>query len=96
MPLQSESLADFWARRWNLVTTYMMRVLVYEPIMEGAWFSLRCGLCQARLDREVAGNCTRQGEQRAGCRTALESVHALHVGCRYHVPIKLTPASDAA
>jgi hypothetical protein len=34
--LQSDSFADFWARRWNLTVTYMMRALVYEPIMEGA------------------------------------------------------------
>lgn len=34
-PWLSSSLADFWARRWNLTTTYMMRSMVYEPIMEG-------------------------------------------------------------
>ncbi|GFH33022.1 putative long-chain-alcohol O-fatty-acyltransferase 1, partial [Haematococcus lacustris] len=34
-PWMSESFADFWARRWNLSTTYMMRVMVYEPVMEG-------------------------------------------------------------
>jgi hypothetical protein len=33
--VQSDSFADFWARRWNLTTTYMMRTMLYEPIMEG-------------------------------------------------------------
>jgi hypothetical protein len=33
--MQSSSFADFWARRWNLTTTYMLRVLIYEPVMEG-------------------------------------------------------------
>jgi hypothetical protein len=32
---QSESFADFWARRWNLTVTYTMRVLVYEPVIQG-------------------------------------------------------------
>ncbi|KXZ44759.1 hypothetical protein GPECTOR_62g874 [Gonium pectorale] len=34
-PWLCDSFQDFWARRWNLTTTYMMRVLVYEPIIEG-------------------------------------------------------------
>jgi len=32
---QSDSFADFWARRWNLTVTYMMRTLIYAPAMEG-------------------------------------------------------------
>ncbi|KAG2426899.1 hypothetical protein HXX76_012686 [Chlamydomonas incerta] len=35
-PWLSCSFQDFWARRWNLTTTYMMRVLVYEPVMQGS------------------------------------------------------------
>ncbi|KAF5833562.1 hypothetical protein DUNSADRAFT_10094, partial [Dunaliella salina] len=34
-PWLSDSFADFWARRWNLTTTYMMRAMLYEPIMQG-------------------------------------------------------------
>ncbi|GLC62928.1 hypothetical protein PLESTB_001960700 [Pleodorina starrii] len=34
-PWLCDSFQDFWARRWNLTTTYMMRVLVYEPVIEG-------------------------------------------------------------
>eukprot|EP00775_Hariotina_reticulata_P004246 gene4246-4496_t len=33
-PWLSSSFADYWARRWNLTTTYMLRVLIYEPVME--------------------------------------------------------------
>ncbi|GLI68308.1 hypothetical protein VaNZ11_012669, partial [Volvox africanus] len=33
--IKCDSFQDFWARRWNLTTTYMMRVLVYEPMIEG-------------------------------------------------------------
>ena len=39
-PWLSTSFADYWSRRWNLTTTYMLRVLIYEPIMEGSWFAL--------------------------------------------------------
>eukprot|EP00198_Chlamydomonas_reinhardtii_P010499 XP_001699836.1 predicted protein [Chlamydomonas reinhardtii] len=35
-PWLSSSFQDFWARRWNLTTTYMMRVLVYEPVIQGS------------------------------------------------------------
>ncbi|WIA10148.1 hypothetical protein OEZ85_010353 [Tetradesmus obliquus] len=35
-PWLSTSFADYWSRRWNLTTTYMLRVLIYEPIMEGS------------------------------------------------------------
>lgn len=34
-PWLSTSFADYWSRRWNLTTTYMLRVMVYEPILEG-------------------------------------------------------------
>eukprot|EP00879_Flechtneria_rotunda_P005117 GHRR01005399.1.p1 GENE.GHRR01005399.1~~GHRR01005399.1.p1 ORF type:complete len:454 (+),score=149.12 GHRR01005399.1:1151-2512(+) len=34
-PWLSSSFADYWSRRWNLTTTYMLRVLIYEPVMEG-------------------------------------------------------------
>jgi hypothetical protein len=34
-PWLSTSFADYWSRRWNLTTTYMLRVLIYEPVMEG-------------------------------------------------------------
>lgn len=34
-PWLSTSFADYWARRWNLTVCYMLRVLVYEPVIEG-------------------------------------------------------------
>eukprot|EP00878_Enallax_costatus_P017806 GHUV01018710.1.p1 GENE.GHUV01018710.1~~GHUV01018710.1.p1 ORF type:complete len:426 (+),score=120.91 GHUV01018710.1:134-1411(+) len=34
-PWLSTSFADYWSRRWNLTVTYMLRVLIYEPVMEG-------------------------------------------------------------
>lgn len=36
-PWLCSSFQDFWARRWNLCTTYVFRVLVYEPVVEGRW-----------------------------------------------------------
>ncbi|KAG2500512.1 hypothetical protein HYH03_001289 [Edaphochlamys debaryana] len=35
-PWLSASFQDFWSRRWNLTTTYMMRALVYEPVLQGS------------------------------------------------------------
>ncbi|KIZ02506.1 hypothetical protein MNEG_5449 [Monoraphidium neglectum] len=34
-PWLSTSFADYWSRRWNLTISYMLRVLVYEPVLEG-------------------------------------------------------------
>ncbi|GLI67945.1 hypothetical protein VaNZ11_012276 [Volvox africanus] len=34
-PWLQTSLADFWARRWNLPTSSSLKYLVYEPLMEG-------------------------------------------------------------
>ncbi|KAF8069512.1 ASAT1 [Scenedesmus sp. PABB004] len=34
-PWLSTSFADYWSRRWNLTATYCLRVLIYDPIMEG-------------------------------------------------------------
>ncbi|EFJ48280.1 hypothetical protein VOLCADRAFT_91024 [Volvox carteri f. nagariensis] len=41
-PWLCDSFQDFWARRWNLTTTYMMRVLVYEPVIEGRLLPATC------------------------------------------------------
>ncbi|PNH08288.1 Acyl-CoA--sterol O-acyltransferase 1 [Tetrabaena socialis] len=35
-PWLSSSLADFWARRWNIPTATCLRTLVYDPIVDGA------------------------------------------------------------
>lgn len=32
---QSSSLADFWGRRWNVPTSHLLRVVVYDPIVQG-------------------------------------------------------------
>ncbi|KAJ9530432.1 hypothetical protein QJQ45_000809 [Haematococcus lacustris] len=34
-PWLCTSLADFWGRRWNITTSSVLRVLVYDPIVEG-------------------------------------------------------------
>lgn len=34
-PFLSQSLTDYWSRRWNLNTGYTLRFLVYDPICEG-------------------------------------------------------------
>lgn len=45
-PPQSDSFQDFWARRWNLTTTYMMRVLVYEPVVQGRLLPYNSGTAE--------------------------------------------------
>lgn len=37
MPLQSTSLSDFWALRWNVTTSHLLRAIIYDPIVEGTW-----------------------------------------------------------
>jgi len=32
-PFLSDSLTDFWGRRWNLLVSNLMRVAVYEPVL---------------------------------------------------------------
>mmetsp|Transcript_5001 Transcript_5001/g.17363 ORF Transcript_5001/g.17363 Transcript_5001/m.17363 type:complete len:295 (-) Transcript_5001:2828-3712(-) len=34
-PYFSESVSEFWARRWNLTAANLLRELIYEPITEG-------------------------------------------------------------
>jgi hypothetical protein len=34
-PYLSSSLADYWSRRWNLTVGYVLRVMCYDPILEG-------------------------------------------------------------
>eukprot|EP00775_Hariotina_reticulata_P010677 gene10677-10836_t len=34
-PYVSESLTDFWARRWNITQGLVLRFYVYEPIVQG-------------------------------------------------------------
>jgi len=36
---QSESVSDFWGRRWNITTSHMLRALIYDPIVEGECMS---------------------------------------------------------
>eukprot|EP00882_Tetradesmus_deserticola_P018829 GHRQ01020222.1.p1 GENE.GHRQ01020222.1~~GHRQ01020222.1.p1 ORF type:complete len:452 (+),score=111.69 GHRQ01020222.1:388-1743(+) len=33
-PYLSGSLTEFWSQRWNVTTTYLFRVMVYDPIVE--------------------------------------------------------------
>uniref|UniRef100_A0A383VSV6 Uncharacterized protein n=1 Tax=Tetradesmus obliquus TaxID=3088 RepID=A0A383VSV6_TETOB len=33
-PYMSGSLTEFWSQRWNVTTTYLFRVMVYDPIVE--------------------------------------------------------------
>lgn len=36
-PWLSTSFNDYWSRRWNLTVSYMLRVLVYEPVLQDRW-----------------------------------------------------------
>lgn len=42
-PWLSTSLSDFWGRRWNITTSHMLRVIVYDPIAEGRLIKKRNG-----------------------------------------------------
>lgn len=36
-PFLSYSLADFWGRRWNMMTANLLKAVVYSPIVEGSF-----------------------------------------------------------
>lgn len=36
-PYLSYSLADFWGRRWNMMTANLLKAVVYSPIVEGSF-----------------------------------------------------------
>lgn len=35
-PYLSSSFSDWWSRRWNLTVGNVLRMLIYDPIVEGA------------------------------------------------------------
>ncbi len=47
MPLllasQSDCLADFWARRWNITTSSVLRTSVYDVVIDGCLVNPRYG-----------------------------------------------------
>jgi hypothetical protein len=55
-PWLSDSLADFWGRRWNIPTAAMLRCVVYDPVMEGR---LACGKGGAQGRRAGASGVRR-------------------------------------
>ncbi|PNH01863.1 putative long-chain-alcohol O-fatty-acyltransferase 1 [Tetrabaena socialis] len=71
-PWLSSSFQDFWARRWNLTTTYMMRVLVYEPVMEGRLLPYRVGRGGRAAPEAQAAVGTEAEAEAAGSSTARE------------------------
>jgi D-alanyl-lipoteichoic acid acyltransferase DltB (MBOAT superfamily) len=41
-PWRSQSLADFWAKRWDLAAGNTLRDLVYEPVQQGEVIATCC------------------------------------------------------
>lgn len=64
--LQSESLREFWSRRWNLVVSECLKWMAYDPIMEGTLrqrqhvlFGMAClPVCSSSVISSICLSCT--------------------------------------
>jgi hypothetical protein len=83
-PWLSNSLADFWGRRWNIPTASMLRCVVYDPIIEGRLVCVEGGA----KGRQAAAGGTRKAAALAAAFIASGVMH--EVIFLYVSPVGLT------
>ncbi|KAI3430457.1 hypothetical protein D9Q98_005052 [Chlorella vulgaris] len=83
-PWRSQSLADFWAKRWDLAAGNTLRDLVYEPVQQGRLVRVQSA-AQPRSTRASAAAAHTQLRQRRALGSALSflvsgAMHELQFG----------------
>lgn len=81
-PFLSQSLAEFWARRWNLTVSGALRGAVYEPMLE--WLIGKSGQGLESLPaKQLALDLTRQVGQPPMTREHLGPIHDMKQDNRF-------------